>query len=150
MVRIFKLSWLIMAVAISLVLISCGGNSSSNNNNWEDHSNNKCNGEQVREENSTNENNSRSTKEDKTFTTSKGTFLLDEAINWSYEFGFEQGTSDQSNSYPSYAYDTSKGMFKSIWIARYGVPSTPDAEEAFKTCRDNFNKGLDEGFRDDL
>ncbi len=145
MVRIFKLSWLIMAVAISLVLISCGGNSSPNNDNWEDQSNNKCNGEQVRKENT-----SRSTKEDKTFTTSRGTFLLDKAINWSYEYGFGEGTSAKSSTFPSDAYDWSKGLFKTIWIDIYGVPSTPDAEEAFKTCRDNFNKGLDEGFRDDL
>lgn len=67
---------LIMATAISLVLISCGGNNSSNNYNWEDQQNQEYNEKQAREERRQEEERRVAEEQERTMRSFVGTYTI--------------------------------------------------------------------------
>lgn len=83
----------------------------------------------------------------KTFSTNKGTFDLDKALNHAYTLGYQNGVTDKNNSMPSRARQRDIDDYKGLWVMLYGIPtSTEEAEKAYKACREKYLKGLDEAF----
>lgn len=89
--------------------------------------------------------------EAKTFTTSKGRFLTQEAIQSLYNQGLKHGAADKSTATPSNSYYHFSGagtekVGKSIFVDWYGIPSDEKAKEVCNEAIEKYISGYKEGY----
>ncbi len=87
------------------------------------------------------------TKEERTFTTNKGTFSYERTLNHCYTMGYSDGSGARTNTLPQETYQRNLEDFESIWTSVYGVPtSTEEAREAYEASFERYKEGLNEAF----
>ncbi len=134
-------------LAVALCLASCG-----NNNQAKQNSELKTEDAELQERIKQLEDENAKLKQNatpavKTFTTNKGTFNYDEALNYCYTIGYKDGSSARVNSSPQYIRERDMEGFESTWTCLYGVPtSTEEAREAYKACFEKYKQGHNEAF----
>ena len=105
---------------------------------------NKFTEETVREENNIEQ---KAVSED-SFTTSKGTFSKERAIQMWYEKGVEHGTSDKNLPYPRKYFngDGTESRFKTLWVAWFGAPDNDITKEIYNIAIEKYKQGYEVGW----
>lgn len=88
-----------------------------------------------------------------TFTTAKGTFNIEKALNRMYEEGVPDGTGKKSlhdripSSFPkSKMRKEAEKFFKQKWVIYYGMPDNDEAQAVYEKAREQYLKGFDDGW----
>lgn len=85
--------------------------------------------------------------EKKTFTTSNGTYYIDEVIQRCYNIGAQDGAKHKKYnlSYHSSGDGTESG-FKGLWTTLYGLPNNDKAREVYNDALKKYIQGYEDGW----
>ena len=82
------------------------------------------------------------------FTTSQGTFNIEEVLDHFYNVGTDQGTRNKNSPRSIYhfaGYGT-ETKFKDLWVYWYGIPKNEKAKDVYNRALKKYIKGYDDGW----
>jgi len=143
-----KLFIISLSIASSLCFVSCvdGAKNKSTQTEQTEEISQSERIKQLEQENKRLKQQKEAEQQVRSFTTSSGKWNYDIVLNNCYEKGYEFGIEDKDSPYAESWYAKRIKQFEYYFVHNYGIPSTPEAKEAFEACRKQYLKGLNEGF----
>lgn len=150
-----KFTELILAVAVvALCLASCGNNSQAKQQEIERQRQDSIQAaervereraEQERAEREEAERAEAERRERESFTTSLGTFSIQEALDSSYQKGASNGASWGKPEDRSYDPEwRTEEKFKLYWTRNYGIPNNEKAQDVYRQAYERYTQGWDD------